>query len=124
MSKVPERSCDQSFRLPLYAREGAIIPLAFVDEKTMNALGNRQDGNLHNELVTKIFAFGEGGAINNRKDPTPKAQNSFTLYEDDGETIAYQTGAVQTTDISQQRQGNNVLSKPCGSSTTEGDFRP
>jgi alpha-glucosidase len=108
LSKVPERGCDKSFRLPLYAREGAIIPLAFVDKQTMNALGKRQEGNLHNELVTKIFAFGEGGAINNCKDPTPKAQNSFTLYEDDGETIAYQTGAVRTTDISQQRQGNEV----------------
>ena len=32
------------FKLPLYVREGAIIPLAFVDEETMNALGKR---NLH-----------------------------------------------------------------------------
>lgn len=108
LSQVSERSCDQLFRLPLYAREGAIIPLAFVDDKTMNALGKRQDDSQHNELIVKIFAAGEGETTNNCKDPTPPAQNSFTLYEDDGETIAYQTGAVRTTDISQQRRDNEV----------------
>jgi len=31
-----------------------------------------------------------------------KTGSGFKLYEDDGETIAYQNGAVRTTDISQQ----------------------
>lgn len=98
-NKVSERDCKGLFRLPLYAREGAIIPLAFVDDQTLNTQGKRKDGKPHDELIAKVFAFSEG---------TTTAKNSFTLYEDDGETIAYQKGAIRTTEISQERQDNDI----------------
>ena len=85
---------DGLLKLPLYAREGAIIPLQFVDEKTLNAVGKRADGNVHNELILKIFA----GA-------TP---SEFTLYEDDGQTIAYQSGQVRETRVTQQQDAERV----------------
>jgi alpha-glucosidase len=94
--KVPEYR-NGVFKLPLYAREGAIIPLAFVDENTMNAVGKRKDNSTHNELIAKVFTFGPKGGV-----------NSFTLYEDDGTTIAYQKGAVQATEISQERKGDEL----------------
>ncbi len=94
------------FRLPLYAREGAIIPLMFVDEKTMNVKGKRSDGSVHDEFIVKIFVF------------DVDATSEFTLYEDDGETIEYQNGKIRTTKISQKRIGNNVTVTVHGSSGT------
>lgn len=82
------------FTLPLFARAGAIIPQMHVDEQTMNALGQRRDGSTRDELVLRIYAAEQA--------------SSFTLYEDDGATTAYQQGAVRSTEISQQRQGQQV----------------
>jgi len=82
------------FQLPLFARAGAIIPLMYVDGQTMNALGKRQDGSTHDELIVRVYA-----------DEHP---SQFTLYEDDGATIAYQGNAVRTTVISQQRASGKV----------------
>jgi alpha-glucosidase (family GH31 glycosyl hydrolase) len=80
------------FRLPTYARAGAIIPKMYVDDKTMNALGKRTDDTTRDELIVRVYSSA--------------TLSSFTLYEDDGETAAYQTGAVRVTNISQQRAGN------------------
>jgi alpha-glucosidase (family GH31 glycosyl hydrolase) len=81
-------------RLPLYARAGAIIPQMYVDELTMNVLGQRLDGSTRDELVVRVFA-----------DARP---THFTLYEDDGATVAYQHDAVRTTEIAQQRSGDSI----------------
>jgi alpha-glucosidase len=83
-----------TFRLPTYARAGAIIPKMHVDDQTMNVAGKRTDGSTRNELITRVYA-------------APTTTN-FTLYEDDGESIGYQSGAVRTTAISQQRSGNTA----------------
>jgi hypothetical protein len=78
------------FRLPLFARAGAIIPTMYVDNETGNALGFRRDAVPHNELIVKVYA-------------SPTA-TEFALYEDDGETTKYKTsGEVRTTVISQQK---------------------
>ena len=77
------------FKLPLFARSGAILPQMFVDDKTMNIFGKRTDGSVRDELIARVYA-----------DP---AFTNFTLYEDDGQTIAYQSGAVRTTLLSQKR---------------------
>lgn len=77
------------FRLPLFARAGAIIPTMYVDNQTGNALGFRRDGIPHNELIVKVYA-------------NPNSTN-FTLYEDDGQTINYKTDAYRSTQISQQK---------------------
>jgi len=86
---------DGLFRLPLLARAGAIIPLMHVDEQTMNMLGQRRDGNRRDELIVRVFAA-----------PAPTA---FTLYEDDGVSVAYQQGAVRTTEITQEQAGSRVV---------------
>lgn len=89
------------FSVPLFAREGAIIPVMFVDENTMNALGKRRDGRTHDELIVKAFSF-DGDANDG------EGKSIFTLYEDDGVTTAYLTGAVRETNISQERKDNKV----------------
>ncbi|MBE1557806.1 TIM-barrel domain-containing protein [Nonomuraea africana] len=83
-----------SYRLPAFAKAGAIIPKMFVDDKTMNVLGKRTDASTRNELVARVYA-----------DP---AASSFTLYEDDGASTGYQGGAVRTTLLSQQLSGSTA----------------
>ena len=78
---------DGYFTLPMYARAGAIIPQMYVDDQTMNVLGQRLDDSQRDELVLRVFAGDQ---------PT-----EFTLYEDDGRTIAYQDGQVRQTVIAQ-----------------------
>ena len=82
------------FRLPLYARAGAIVPRMHVDARTANGLGRRTDGTTRDELIVRVY---------------PDAQPSaFTLYEDDGETVAYQTGALATTALAQRTAGGTT----------------
>ena len=90
---VPLR-VDGLFQLPLFVRAGAIIPQMFVDGQTMNALGKRQDGSTHDELIARVYADAQ--------------QSQFTLYEDDGVTTAYQAGAARTTVISQEQSNGKV----------------
>lgn len=85
---------DSLFRLPLYAREGAIIPMAVVTEATINVFGRTKDGKINNDLAVKVFA-------------SDKATD-FSLYEDDGKTIDYQSGKSRLTKISQQKAGNAI----------------
>lgn len=97
---------DGIFRLPAFARAGAILPMMQVDEHTKDAFGH---GNAQNDLVVNIYADA---------DPT-----RFTLYEDDGTTATYGTDTrpvyrTRTTAISQQQTGNTVtvtIDKAAGS---------
>jgi alpha-glucosidase len=92
---------DNLFKVPLFAKEGAIIPMMFVDENTMNAFGKRRDGTVRNELIAKVFAF-------DGDDNDGTGSSNFTLYEDDGVTTEYLIGRVRTTDISQLKMGKDV----------------
>ncbi len=65
------------FRLPMFAREGAIFPKAKLDELGRNV----------GDLVVRVY-------------PSPQT-SQFVLYEDDGETISYQSGQVRKTLIEQ-----------------------
>ena len=78
----------------MYARAGAILPRMHVDDQTMNVLGKRADGSTRNEVILRVYASA-----------TP---SSFTLYEDDGETVAYRAGAVRRTNVAQQQTGAAV----------------
>ncbi len=82
------------FKLPLFVQQGAIIPMMQVDEQTQNSLGKRADNSAATGMIVRIF-------------PSP-AKTSFTLYEDDGETIDYTKGVFSTTVISQQQNGKGV----------------
>jgi alpha-glucosidase len=85
---------DSLFQMPVYMREGAILPLMVVDEQTMNITGQRLDGSVKDDLWLRIVA-------------STQATN-FTLYEDDGVSNAYLDGEVRTTLISQMMDGQNV----------------
>lgn len=79
------------FRLPLFARAGALIPTTPVDAATLNNRGKRADGVPDASLGIKVFA-----------DPTA---SSFTLYEDDGESNGQ---GVATTVLSQRLIGDTA----------------
>ncbi len=80
---------------PLFVRAGAIIPLAYVDEDTMNSAGKQLDGARNEKVRLRVY-------------PTV-AGSTFKLYEDDGETIAYTKGEIRTTTITQKIASNEVL---------------
>lgn len=73
------------FRLPLFAREGSIITKAKVD-------GN---GKILEDLVLRVYPS--------------KSSSQFTLIEDDGETVAYQSGHVRKTLIEQTEADTSVM---------------
>ncbi|MFI7642523.1 TIM-barrel domain-containing protein [Nonomuraea sp. NPDC049400] len=93
-----------AFRLPAFARAGAILPKMYVDDKTMNVMGKRTDATTRNELVARVYP--------------DAAATSFTLYEDDGASTGYQAGAVRTTQISQQLTGSTATVTVAASSGT------
>lgn len=84
---------DKLYRLPLYARAGAIIPLLDVGDSSVDAFG-RKPGSMEKPVLLKLKVF-----------PHHQA-SAFTLYEDDGETTAYTQGKVRTTRIRQQRDAD------------------
>lgn len=83
-----------TFRLPTFAKAGAILPMMHVDENTANTHGDRLSGDARDELIVRTFA-----------DP---AESSFTLFEDDGNTTSYEEGAVRVTELSQQLVGSTA----------------
>ncbi len=99
LNQVPSYQKAQ-LTLPAFARAGAIIPQMWVDANTKDVFGHRKNQSAeHQELILKVYA-----------DP---AASSFTLYEDDGETLSYddhKTPVYQTrtTLLSQQQSGNSV----------------
>ena len=93
LRQLPLRDAGGVLHLPLFARAGAIIPMAFVDDQTMNVLGKRLGGDRHDELRARVFA---GGATR------------FTLVEDDGETIGYKRGEARRTTIAQKTDAHSI----------------
>lgn len=89
-----------TFRLPAFARAGAILPMMYVDDQTKDVFGHRTDGTTRDELIVKVYA-GE-------------TATAFTLYEDDGTTLSYDPDSerpvytYRTTALSQQKQGTAV----------------
>ncbi|WP_207782132.1 TIM-barrel domain-containing protein [Phytoactinopolyspora limicola] len=97
-------SVNGDFRLPAFARAGALIPRMYVDEQTMNVDGRRRDDSTRDELIVRVYA--------------DEAASSFTLYEDDGATVAYHDGAVRTTQLAQQLAGSTATVTVAGASGT------
>jgi alpha-glucosidase (family GH31 glycosyl hydrolase) len=95
------------FKLPLFVKQGAIIPLAWVDENTHNTLGKRGDTVQHNEFIVRVFPA--------------KEKTSFTFYEDDGQTVDYLNGGYATTTIYQVLK-SKILEIIIGSSA--GNYKP
>ena len=80
------------FKLPLFARAGAIIPKAFVDDATLNILGKRSDGSRVDDLTLRVYADANS--------------SHFTVYEDDGVSTGYSHGESRLTTVRQQLQGS------------------
>ena len=93
VADVPEYR-DGIFRLPVFARAGAILPKMVVDADTEDAFGHRKPGvPMRDELVARVYT-----------DSTP---SDFILYEDDGLTVHYDAAgrpsySHRTTRISQR----------------------
>lgn len=85
---------EDHFELPFLVREGAIIPTALVDDKTMNILGQRQDGSKDTALRMKIYPSNNS--------------TSFTIYDDDGLTSGYLAGHFSQTVVTQAKYLNKV----------------
>lgn len=60
---------DEVLRLPTFVREGAILPLMKVTNNTQDVFNHQTSGGIDNDLIVRVYAG---------------ADNSFTLYEDDG----------------------------------------
>lgn len=73
--------------VPLYVRAGAILPMVHVDEKTMNFSGRRVGEGPITDLILRIYP------------KYPQGTHTYTLYEDDGVTNAYKTGAFRKSSI-------------------------
>lgn len=82
-------------RAPLFVRDGAILPLMLVDDDTYTVMGFRRDGTTDHSLMVKVFSH----AI---------TEGSFTLIEDDGKTMAYQSGAARETTLAYQISDEGV----------------
>ena len=106
---VPEYR-DGVFRLPVFARAGAVIPMMHVDNGTLDSLGHRADGTRAEDLVLRVY---DGNGAGGR----------FTVYEDDGET---RSSAVRATDVIQRREGDEivVVVGAAGTATGLADVRP
>jgi alpha-glucosidase (family GH31 glycosyl hydrolase) len=72
---------------PLFAKEGAIIPKMYVDDRTMNALGKRWGEPPRKELIARVF--------------TGKIDSERIVYEDDGVSRGYLQNQVRETTIRQ-----------------------
>lgn len=63
--------------LPVFVREGTILPMMAVDDATEDAFGHRADGTLNTDLILRIYPAAAGAG-----------PSSFRLWEDDGTTVA------------------------------------
>ena len=72
---------------PIFVREGALIALA----QNMKNVDEKDWSNMALEVY-----------------PSANYKASFTLYEDDGETVAYKDGKFRTTDLSMSCTGNTL----------------
>jgi alpha-glucosidase (family GH31 glycosyl hydrolase) len=67
---------DGILRIPVFARTGAILPKMAVDGDTKDAFGHRKAGAApREELIVRVYA--------------DQQESSFTLFEDDGQTLKY-----------------------------------
>ncbi len=85
---------ERTAQAPLFVRDGAVIPLMRVDDQTLNTLGQRTDGTVDNSIVFNVYHAAQDGA--------------FTLIEDDGETMAYQSGAIRETRVEHHAVENGI----------------
>ncbi|HAZ11957.1 MAG TPA: glycoside hydrolase family 31 [Bdellovibrionales bacterium] len=87
---------NDTFRIPLFVKAGAIVPTMLVDEQTMNISGKRKDGKTSDDFGLLV---------------APDRQTTeFVVYEDDGKSIEYKSGEVAATTVTlkQSADGEQV----------------
>ena len=84
-----------ALQLPLFARDGAIIPVMAVDQETMNMSGRRSDGKPDHTLRLKIFSAGRDG--------------NFDVVNDDGTTTGYLRGELAHTYITMRNEEDSKI---------------
>jgi alpha-glucosidase len=106
---VPEYS-GGVFRLPVFARAGAVLPMMHVDDGTQDSGGHRADGTRDEDLILRVY---DGGAAGGR----------FTVFEDDGE---HRSVAPREIDVVQRREGGEIVVEVAASGPVAGlaDVRP
>ena len=72
---------------PVFAKSGAIVPKAFVDDQTLNVHGERKDGSRVNTFIARVWPS--------------EQETSFEVVDDDGATPAYLSGGKSTTVVRQ-----------------------
>ncbi len=72
-------------KIPVLAKEGAIIPMS----------ENDRTNDCSNPVTLEVLVY--------------RGNNTFTLYEDDGETLSYQQGEYLKTDFTVKQYGDRVL---------------
>lgn len=106
---------DGIFRLPAFARAGAILPQMVVDNNTKDAFGNRKGGGSRNDLVLRVYA--------------DRTASSFTLYEDDGETLEYDSNTrpvyrYRTTELRQQQVDGETVTVSIAAAVNQNSSTP
>lgn len=98
------------FTTPLFARAGAIVPKMYVDDKTRNA-------SMRRAIRTESLSEEERQAEERHRTGlhtvvfADRESTSFEISEDDGETIAYEKGAVRKTVVTQSQDGGKAVVK-------------
>jgi alpha-glucosidase (family GH31 glycosyl hydrolase) len=93
------------FRLPLFARQGAIVPMMKELSERSNIAGKMFDGSYNHDLLITVFP-----SIN---------KSSFTLIEDDGQTVDYKKKRLSETLITQVETAKNI---EINLAATSGDY--
>jgi alpha-glucosidase (family GH31 glycosyl hydrolase) len=92
LSFVPEYR-GGVFRLPAFARAGAVLPMMHVDKDTLDSFGHRRDGQPADDLILRVYD-GE------------QSDGPFIVYEDDGRTRPV---APREIPVRQHREGDTVV---------------
>jgi len=101
---------DGLFRLPAFARAGAIIPMMYVDADTLDSAGHRRDGSRFEDLILRVF-------------DDEQAASSFTVFEDDGTTTNSPSREIR---VEMHRDGQRIMVTVDGAGNVPGlaDARP
>lgn len=94
-------------KVPLYVQAGAIVPMVPVDENTLNFSGRRFAQQPNPGLIFRVYPN------------YPQGSSSYTLYEDDGVSTAYEHGAFRKTPLATDLSENKLT---VTISTAEGTF--
>eukprot|EP00743_Colponemidia_sp_Colp-15_P004251 GILK01004587.1.p1 GENE.GILK01004587.1~~GILK01004587.1.p1 ORF type:complete len:967 (+),score=134.16 GILK01004587.1:79-2979(+) len=97
------------FILPVFIRAGALLPNMHVDTLTKNALGERWSARDEREKAEQEVASQlQDTLIVDAYVPASFTTNSFDVFEDDGESVAYQSQQYRRTTVTMSTDKDGV----------------